>query len=77
MAAVWETWNRFEFQRGNMRDLGDCVLWLGHVQMRGNASGIELGQEFAIHGIMRDGKLTQVHTFLTWEQALAAAGQAA
>jgi ketosteroid isomerase-like protein len=76
MAAVWETWDVFDFYGGKLRDLGDSVLWLGHVLMRGGASGIELDQEFAIHGVLRDGKLIRVHTFLTWEEALAAAGHA-
>jgi ketosteroid isomerase-like protein len=77
MAAVWETWDLFDFHDGTLRDLADdAVLWLGHVQMRGGASGIELDQEFAVHGVLRDGKLILVHTFLTWEEALAAVGQA-
>src|SRR6185312_1972008 len=57
IAAVWETWDVFDFHDGALRDLGDSVLWLGQVQMRGGASGIELSQEFAIHGVLRDGKL--------------------
>jgi ketosteroid isomerase-like protein len=74
MAAVWETWDIFDFHGGKLRDLGDSVLWLGEVQMRGSASGIELGQQFAVHAVLRDGKLVCVHTFLTWEEALKAAG---
>jgi ketosteroid isomerase-like protein len=74
--AVWETWDAFDFHDGELRDLGDSVLWLGRVQMRGSASGVELDQEFAIHGVTRDGKLIQVHTFLTWREALHAVGLA-
>jgi ketosteroid isomerase-like protein len=74
IAAVWETWDVFDFREGELRDLGDSVLWLGRVKMRGSASGIELDQEFAIHGVAQDGKLTRVHTFLTWRAALDAVG---
>jgi ketosteroid isomerase-like protein len=76
MAAVWETWDIFDFHDGTLRDLGDSVLWLGHIQMRGGASGIDLRQEFAIHGVLRDGKMIRVRTFLAWDEALAAVGQA-
>jgi ketosteroid isomerase-like protein len=74
IAAVWETWDVFDFREGDLRDLGDSVLWLGRVKMRGSASGIELDQEFAIHVVAHDGKITRVHTFLTWRAALEAVG---
>jgi ketosteroid isomerase-like protein len=76
IAAVWETWGVFDFREGELRDLGESVLWLGRVKMRGSASGIELDQEFAIHGVVQDGKLTRVQTFLTWQAALGAVGLA-
>jgi ketosteroid isomerase-like protein len=76
MAAVWETWDEFDFREGEFRDLGDSVLWLGRVKMRGSASGIELDQEFAIHSVSDDDKVTRVHTFLTWQAALEAVGLA-
>ena len=74
IAAVWEIWDVFRFYDGELRDLGDSVLWLGRVSMRGSASGVELDQEFAIHGVARGGKLVQVHTFLTRREALDAVG---
>jgi hypothetical protein len=36
---VWEIWDAFEFHESEVRDLGDSVLWLGHVEVRGGASG--------------------------------------
>ena|SRR5437016_5579132 len=75
-AATWDTWDRFEFEESEMRDLGDSVLWLGHVKMRGSASHVELDQEFAVHGLVRDGKLIRVLTFLSWREALEAVGLA-
>jgi ketosteroid isomerase-like protein len=76
IAAVWETWDVFDFREGELRDLGEAVLWLGRVKMRGSASGIELEQEFAIHSVAGGGKLTRLETFLTWGAALEAAGLA-
>jgi hypothetical protein len=70
LAAVWDTWEVFEFVEGEMRDLGDSVLWLGHVKMRGGSSHIELDQEFALHSVVRDGKLIRVKAFLSWQEAL-------
>ena len=73
-AAVWETWEEFRFQESEVRDIGDSVLWLGRVKMKGGASHVELDQEFAIHAVLRNGKVTAARTFLAWEEALEAAG---
>jgi ketosteroid isomerase-like protein len=72
--SAWDTWERFEFEEGKMRDLGDSVLWLGRVKMRGSASHVELDQEFAVHGVVRNDKFTRVLTFLSWQEALEAVG---
>ena len=50
------------------------MLWLGRVKMEGGASHVELDQEFAIHAVLRNGKVTAVRAFLAWEEALEAAG---
>ena len=73
-AAVWETWDLFEFEEREVRDLGDSALWLGRVKMRGSASQLELEQEFAIHTVVRDGKFARVEAFLSWREGLEAAG---
>jgi ketosteroid isomerase-like protein len=73
-AAVWETWDEFRFEEAEVRDLDDSVLWLGCVHMRGRASHVELDQEFANRFHLRDGLITRVHAFLTWKEALEAAG---
>ena len=75
-AAVWETWAVFEFQEGEVRDLGDSVLWLGRVKMRGSASQVELDQEFAVYSLLCNGKVTRTLTFLSWQEALEAVGLA-
>ena len=73
-AAVWETWDLFQFEGSQVRDLGDSVLWLGRVKMRGSTSHVELDQEFAAHWILRDGKLIRIQAFLSWREALQAVG---
>jgi len=70
--AALETWEVFELHESEVRDLGESTLWLGRVRMRGSTSGVELDQEFAIHGVVRDGKFTLIHTFLSWQEGLEA-----
>jgi len=74
LAAVWDTWEVFEFAESEVREVGDAVLWLGHVKMRGGTSHVELDQEFALHSLLRDGKVIRVQAFLSWREALEAAG---
>ena len=76
LAAVWDTWEVFEFGESEVRDLGDSVLWLGHVKMRGGTSHFELDQEFALHSLLSDGKFIRVQAFLSWQEALEALGLA-
>ena len=73
-AAIWETWEEFRCKESEARDLGDSVLWLGRVKMKGGASHVKLDQEFAIHAVLRNGKVTAVHSFLAWAEALDALG---
>ena len=74
LAAVWDTWEVFEFAESEVRKVGDAVLWLGHVKMRGGTSHVELAQEFALHSLLRDHKVIRVRAFLAWREALEAAG---
>jgi ketosteroid isomerase-like protein len=73
-AAVWQTWELFQFDEDQVHDLGDSVLWLGRVKMRGGASHTELDQEFAVHSRLQDGQVTSVRAFLEWREALDAVG---
>jgi ketosteroid isomerase-like protein len=72
--ATWETWEMFHLEQSEVRDLGDSIVWLGRSQMRGGASHVELNQEFAVHFLVRDGKVVRMEGFLDWEEALEAAG---
>ena len=71
-AAAWQAWDVFRFEEREVRDLGGSVLWLGRVKMRGSASHVELDQEFAVHSLLSDGKLTRIQTFFAWAAALQA-----
>jgi ketosteroid isomerase-like protein len=75
-ASVFETWEEFHFDEAEVRDLGDSVLWLGRVRMRGKASHVELDQEFAHHAAIAEGKVVRAHAFASWQEALEAAGLA-
>jgi hypothetical protein len=74
LAAVWDSWEVFKFAESEVRDLGDWVLWLGHVKMRGGTSHVELDQEFALHSLLGDGKFIRIQAFLSWREAVEAAG---
>jgi ketosteroid isomerase-like protein len=73
-AALWETWEVFRFDETEIRDLGDTILWLGHVHVKGGASHVELDQEFANHYLVRSGKIVRAKAFLSWQEGLEAAG---
>jgi ketosteroid isomerase-like protein len=73
--ATWETWELFHLEEHQVRDLGDPVLWLGRARMRGgDASHVDFDQEFAVHLFVRGGKVVRIQGFLTWHEALEAAG---
>ena len=75
-AAVWQTWELFQLEEDQVRDLGDAVLWLGRVKMRGGASQLDLDQEFAVHTRLHEGQVIAVRSFLGWREALDAVGLA-
>lgn|SRR5512133_151440 len=71
--ALWETWEEFRLQETEVRDLGETVLWIGRMQLKGGASHVELDQEFAIRFSVRDGEIARGKGFLSWQEALEAA----
>jgi ketosteroid isomerase-like protein len=74
--SVWETWDETRFEESEVRDLGESVLVLGRVKMKGRASHVELDQEFAVHLSLSDGKVITIQAFLAWRVALEAVGLA-
>jgi ketosteroid isomerase-like protein len=69
--STWETW---DVEIRELRDLGDRVVVLGQVRAKGRGSGIELDQEVAYVFGFRDGLLQRGRSFLSHDEALAAAG---
>jgi ketosteroid isomerase-like protein len=47
---------------------------MGRMQLKGDASHVELDQEFAIRFSVRDGEIARGKAFLSWQEALEAAG---
>jgi ketosteroid isomerase-like protein len=71
--AIWDTWDVFQFEEREIRDLGDSVLWLGIVHMRGGTSGVELDQEFANLLAFSGDQVVRVRGFRSWQEAIDAA----
>jgi hypothetical protein len=72
--ALWGTWEKFRLAETEVRDLGDSVLWMGRMDLRGGASQVELDQEFAIRFSVREGEIERGQAFLSRQEALEAAG---
>jgi len=73
-AAAWEAWDVFEVEESEVRDAGDSVVWLGSARLRGGASHVQFDQTFAIHFLVRAGKVVRFRGFLEWREALESAG---
>ena len=73
-AATWETWEVFHVEESEVRDLDGSVVWLGSARMRGATSHVDFDQPFAVHFLVRGGKIIRFRGFLTWQDALEAAG---
>jgi ketosteroid isomerase-like protein len=56
------------------REHGDAVVALGHMELRGRGSGVELDQQTGWVVEIHDGKMTRFHAFLSHEEALSAGG---
>jgi ketosteroid isomerase-like protein len=73
-AATWETWEVFLVEESEIRDFEDSVVWLGNARMRGEASQVEFDQAFAVHFLVKGGRIVRFRGFLGWQEALEAAG---
>lgn len=67
-------WDTFRVEDGDLRDLGDRVLWSGRLDGRGRISGVLVSAPLDILYELRDGKVTQMRSFLDHAEALKAAG---
>ena len=57
-----------------LRDLGDSVLVLGHLDLTARATGIEFSQEVGEVFDFRAGKIVRIRDYLTHAEAIEAAG---
>ena len=73
-AEIWEIWEVFRLEESEIRDLGGSVVWLGRIHARGRTSHVELDHDFAVHILLREDEGIRAEAFLTWPEALEAAG---
>jgi ketosteroid isomerase-like protein len=78
LAAFWtEQFGEYQLEPERFTDLGgDRVLALLHQRGRIRGSGDRIEQPVGYIARVRDGKLTEVHVYFSWEAALEAAGLA-
>ena len=74
LADIADSWEVFDLDFPDVRDLGDRVLALGTVHMIGRGSGIEAEAPVAFVSTVRDGLTTHIKDYGEWAQALEAAG---
>jgi ketosteroid isomerase-like protein len=75
LAEFTENFDAFEIEVCELREAGDSVVMLGETvgQIRGSSTPIRqpLG---TVYSKFRDGRIGEQHNFLTWREALEAAG---
>ena len=78
LIAVWtDNFDEFEFRAHEIREVGDQVLALAETAGRIKGSGVPIRQPLGVvNSKFRDGMIGETRNFLTWEQALEAAGLA-
>jgi uncharacterized protein len=69
-----EVWGSWELEAAYLLDLGDRVLVLGFLRIRGKASGVELEQEYAQLITVREGLVAHDQNFYSWKEGLRAGG---
>jgi ketosteroid isomerase-like protein len=72
--GYWEAFADLRFEVSEIRDLGDRILAVGQMRGRGAESGVEIESPWAYLIQVRNGKATQVRTYLDPKEALEAAG---
>ena len=72
--AVDEAFDELHMVAEDIRQVGGVVVGLGHVNVRGGASGLTLDVPVAWVLTVRDGKLATMHGYLDHGEAMEAAG---
>jgi ketosteroid isomerase-like protein len=67
-------WEEIRIVEPEFRDLGDCVLMLGRLQVKVRSSGVTLDSPNGVIFDFRDGKISRMRAYLDHDEALRAAG---
>jgi ketosteroid isomerase-like protein len=79
MRKAWDeyrggAWERLTAEIQEIRDLGESVLVLGHIEVTGRTTGIGFREEAGQLVTFRGGKILRTRDFLSHAEALEAAG---
>lgn len=74
LGEIGDTWDDLRMVGGELRDLGDRVLWLGRTEGRGRGSGVPVDTPLAVIYDVRAGKVSRARAYLDHGEALRAAG---
>jgi ketosteroid isomerase-like protein len=69
-----EAWGGLTSQIQEIRDLGESVLLLGHLDVTGRTTGIDFNEQLGQLVTFRGGRIVRSHDFLSHAEALEAAG---
>jgi ketosteroid isomerase-like protein len=69
-----DAWERLTNRPQELRDLGESVLALGHIDLTARTTGIQFSQEVGEVFDLRAGKIVRIRDFLTHAEALEAVG---
>ena len=69
-----DTWEELRMVGGELRDLGDRVLWLGRMAGQGRGSGVPVDAPLAVIYDVRGGKVSRARSYRDHGEALRAAG---
>ena len=67
---IYDAFDEIHVWYSEVRDLGDRVVAIGHIRMRGKGSGAETESPAAVVIDNRDGKAVRVQTYLDPQEAL-------
>ena len=77
MRRFWDEWHAvwdLAIEVSEFRDLGDTVVALGHIRVRGGASGIDMEGPAAYVFDFDEGLVRTARAYLDWAEALETVG---
>jgi hypothetical protein len=73
--GTYEVWGAdVRLEPTELIDLGDRIVMLADMPMRGQASGVPLGETYACVSTLKDGRVIRQHDFLDQAEALGTVG---